>query len=91
MANLLRTTVTLPDDLLRRAKIISIKENKTLSQLIRESLEKRIREEGFSPPTKEELLSLIGTIEPRTPMFKNPRQYIEKLRKESDELRNFSG
>lgn len=40
MANLLRTTITMPEDLLLLAKIISAQEDKNLSQLIRESLEK---------------------------------------------------
>ena len=40
MDNLLRTTITLPENLLRLAKVVSAQENKTLSQLIREALEK---------------------------------------------------
>ena len=40
MDNLLRTTTTLPENLLRLAKIVSAQEDKTLSQLIREALEK---------------------------------------------------
>lgn len=91
MANLLRTTITLPEDLLKIAKLTSVKEGKTLSKLIRESLEKRIKEGELLPPTKEELLSLMGTIEPITPMFKNPSKYIARLREESDEHRDFSG
>lgn len=39
MANLLRTTITLPENLLQLAKIISTQESKSLSQLIREVLE----------------------------------------------------
>lgn len=40
MNNLLRTTITLPEELLRLAKIVSAQEDKTLSQLVREALEK---------------------------------------------------
>ncbi|MBL7159497.1 hypothetical protein ISS85_03405 [Candidatus Microgenomates bacterium] len=40
MDNLLRTTITLPENLLRLAKVVSAQEDKTLSQLIREALEK---------------------------------------------------
>lgn len=90
MSNLLRTTITLPEDLLRIAKLASVKEGKTLSGLIRESLEKRIKEGELLPPTKEDLLSLMGTIKPTTPMFKNPRKYVKELREEKDEYRNFS-
>lgn len=91
MANFLRTTITLPEDLLKIAKITSAKEGKSLSELIREGLEKRIHDKRFAPPSKKELLSLMGTIEPKTPMFKNPGKYTEKLRRESDEHRGFSG
>lgn len=85
MANLLRTTITVPEDLLKLAKITSVEEGKTLSELIRESLERRIFGKKASFPTKEELLFLMGTIKPKTPMFKNPSRFIRRLREESDE------
>lgn len=90
MKNLLRTTITLPEDLLKLAKLTSIKEGKTLSGLIRESLERRVKEGELLPPTKAELLSLMGTIKPITPMFKNPKKYMKELREEKDEYRDFS-
>lgn len=88
MANLLRTTITLPEDLLEMAKLVSVKEKKTLSELIRESLREKIsrRKPLYS---KKELFSLAGSIDSDAPMFKNPRKYIEELRKESDEGRRF--
>lgn len=88
MANLLRTTITLPEELLKRAKITAVSEEKTLSELIRESLEERIGK--LSPPSKEELLSLMGTIKPETPFFKDPSEYIRRLREESNEHRDLS-
>lgn len=42
MTNLSRTTITLPRSLLKRAKIAAIEADKTLSQLVRESLEEAI-------------------------------------------------
>lgn len=90
MANLLRTTVTIPENLLKLAKLTSVKEGKTLSELIRESLEEKLANKK-PPYSKKELFSLAGSIDSDSPMFKNPRKYIEKLREESDEHRNFSG
>ena len=90
MASLSRTTIILPEDLLKIAKLASVKEGKSLSALIRESLERRIKEGEIMPPTKEDLLSLMASIKPTTPMFKNPTKYINRLREESDEHRSFS-
>lgn len=90
MTSLLRTTITLPEDLLKAAKLASVKEDKTLSELIRESLREKL---SFKKPrySKKELFSLAGSIDSDSPMFENPRKYIRKLREESDELRDFSG
>lgn len=90
MANLMRTTVTIPEDLLKLAKIASVNESKTLSEIIREGLEIRVNGKRNLPPSKKELLSLMGMIKPKTPMFKNPSSYIRRLRVESDENRSFS-
>lgn len=89
MANLLRTTITLPEDLLEMAKLVSVKEKITLSELIRESIREKIsrRKPLYS---KKELFSLMGSIDSKSPMFKNPRKYIGKMREESDEHRDFS-
>ena len=43
MNNLVRTTITLPQDLLKEAKLRTIEENKNLSLLIREVLVKELR------------------------------------------------
>lgn len=88
MTNLLRTTITLPEDLLEMAKLVSIKEKKTLSEFIRESIKEKI---GRKKPlySKKRLFALAGSIDSDAPMFKNPRKYIEELRKESDEGRHF--
>jgi len=84
MANLLRTTITVPEDLLKKAKLTAVKEEKTLSESIREALEEKIAPK--SPLySKKELFSLAGSIESSSPMFKNPRKYFEKLRAESDD------
>lgn len=90
MANFLRTTITVPESLLRQVKLMAVGEGKTLSEFIREALKKKISSKK-PPYSKKELFSLAGSIDSDTPMFKNPRKYIEKLRRESDEHRNFSG
>jgi len=89
MSNLLRTTITVPEELLRKTKLMAVGENKTLSELIREALEAKIASKK-PPYSKKELFSLAGSIEPRSPLFKNPRKYIKNLRAESDEQRDFS-
>lgn len=89
MTNLLRTTITLPEDLLEMAKLVSIREKKTLSELIRESIKEKIsRKKALY--SKKRLFSLMGSIKSNSPMFKNPERYIKELREEKDEYRNFS-
>lgn len=84
MTNLLRTTITVPAELLKFTKLRAVEENKTLSEFVREALEEKITP---AKPlyTKKELFSLAGTIRPTTAFFKNPRKYIERLRAESNE------
>lgn len=90
MTNLLRTTITLPEDLLEMAKLICIKEKKTLSELVRESIKEKVRREK-PLYSKKELFSLMGSIKSDSPMFKNPEKYVKELREESDEHGNFFG
>lgn len=85
MNGLLRTTITLPTDLLKLAKITSAKKGKTLSELVREGLLRTISEDRDLPPSREELLAVMGTVKSDSPMFKNPASYIRKLRELSDE------
>lgn len=89
MTNLLRTTITLPEDLLEMAKLVSIKEKKTLSELIRESIKEKISRKK-APYSKKRLFALMGSIKSDSPMFKDPEKYIRELREEKDEYRNFS-
>lgn len=89
MDNLIRTTITLPKNLLRKAKVVSVAEDKNLSELIREALEKRIAKKE-TKAGEVDLLSLAGIIEPKTAMFKNPMRYINLLRENSDESKNSS-
>ena len=42
MSNLIKTTITVPEDLLDKAKFRALQEKKTLSMLIRESLYERV-------------------------------------------------
>lgn len=42
MGNLLRTTITLPEELLKLAKLRSVDEDKSLSQLVREAIEEKL-------------------------------------------------
>ncbi|OGF99617.1 hypothetical protein A3D78_04580 [Candidatus Gottesmanbacteria bacterium RIFCSPHIGHO2_02_FULL_39_14] len=42
MADMVKTTIMLPEDILREAKITAVNEKTTLSKVIRESLETRL-------------------------------------------------
>ena len=42
MSNLVKTTITLPEDILHKAKLAAVKEKTTVSQLIREALDNRL-------------------------------------------------
>lgn len=58
--NLIRTTVVIPEDLLRTAKLFAILENKTVSDLIRDGLRDRLR--GKEEKKTEDPMSLLGTF-----------------------------
>ncbi|OGM20981.1 hypothetical protein A2714_02270 [Candidatus Woesebacteria bacterium RIFCSPHIGHO2_01_FULL_38_9] len=42
MTNIVKTTLNIPEDILQKAKLLSVEEKKTLSKIITESLEQRI-------------------------------------------------
>lgn len=42
MNNLVKTTITLPEDLLQTAKLVALQERKTLSALMREAVNDRV-------------------------------------------------
>lgn len=42
MTNVVKTTLNIPEDLLQKAKLLSVQEKKTLSKIITEALEQRI-------------------------------------------------
>lgn len=46
MADLVKTTVTLPEEIFRLAKITALQEKTTLSKLIREALDQRLYKTG---------------------------------------------
>lgn len=56
--NLIRTTVVIPEDMLRAAKLFAIAENKTVSDLIRDGLRARLR--GIDEKKIEDPMSLLG-------------------------------
>lgn len=89
MNNLIRTTITLPTDLLKLSKILAVREGKTMSGLVRELLSEKVEIKKLSSPV-EEIISLAGTVKSDSPMFKNPRQYIRLQRQISDEHRQIS-
>lgn len=48
----MKTTVEIPDDLFKRAKVLAAQEGLSMKQLITESLQQRVR--GHSPETRLE-------------------------------------
>ncbi len=52
-------TLSLPKALLKRIKAIAVKEDKSLSELLRESLEEKIRESTGYKKAKEKHLRLL--------------------------------
>ncbi len=59
MQNLVKTTLTIPEELLQQAKITAIKENTTLSQLVREGLFERVQLKR-SPSKSKDPMRLLG-------------------------------
>lgn len=57
---LVKTTVTIPEDIIRQAKLVALSENTTLSDLIRSALEDKVK-----PHKKKKLkdpMKLAGTF-----------------------------
>jgi hypothetical protein len=52
-------TLSLPKSLLRKAKMIALKQEKSLSQFMKESLEEKIREASGYKAAKERQLKLL--------------------------------
>jgi len=55
MKNIIRTTITLPEDVLEKAKLVAVLEKTTLSGLLRKMLEKQI-----TPVKKSKLHMQLG-------------------------------
>jgi metal-responsive CopG/Arc/MetJ family transcriptional regulator len=53
MSDLVKTTITLPDDLRREARAKAIREGKNLSLVVRELLREYIKEDTQLEPEKE--------------------------------------
>ncbi len=58
MSQIVRTTITLPEQLLYEAKIYAIGQKTNLSQLVRSLLSQKL----LSPPKPKSLLKLSGTL-----------------------------
>lgn len=60
MQNLVKTTVTIPEDILKRAKLVAIQEKTTLSEILRDALKKRVY--GYTRTTKKDPLKFMGVF-----------------------------
>ncbi|OGM32510.1 hypothetical protein A2803_03530 [Candidatus Woesebacteria bacterium RIFCSPHIGHO2_01_FULL_44_21] len=58
MPNLVRTTILLPEDLAQAAKMKALQEKKSLSELIRETLEPRVSGAKPAKPAGDPMASL---------------------------------
>ncbi len=58
MANTVRTTILLPEELAQAAKLKALQEKKSLSELIREALEPKISELKPARPAGDPMASL---------------------------------
>ena len=52
-------TLALPKDLIRRAKSMAVSEDKSISQLLKETLEKRLKDETNFKSAKRRQLALL--------------------------------
>ena len=82
MKNLVKTTVTIPEDILQAAKFTAFNEKTTLSSLIREALKKRIYG-GKSSSIKKNPIKLLGKFKLGATKIYNKRSdlYEEHLRR----------
>ena len=60
MADIVKTTITIPEDELMRAKMAAIQENKTLSEIIREAIAQRIPGRTAKREKKKDPMRLAG-------------------------------
>lgn len=81
MADLVKTTVTIPENILQRAKIVALREKTTLSKIIREALEEKVsRKRGR---IVKDPMKLLGTFSIGIKNIYNKRSdlYEEHLRR----------
>lgn len=60
MADLVKTTIMIPEDELKQAKMAAIRENKTLSEIIRDALVERTPRRAIRGVKKKDPLRLAG-------------------------------
>jgi hypothetical protein len=53
-------TLSLPEDLIRRAKLQAVRENKSLNQFVREAMEYRVELESGYQGARQRHLKLLG-------------------------------
>lgn len=62
MADMVKTTITLPEDLLQEAKFVALQEKTTLSKIIREGVAARIGKKINKVKTKKNPMRFAGVL-----------------------------
>lgn len=60
MADLVKTTITIPEDILKRAKLVALQEKTTLSEILRDALKKRVY--GYTRTINKDPLKFMGAF-----------------------------
>jgi hypothetical protein len=69
----MRTTLDLPDDLLKRAKIAAVERGTTLRQFVGEALERELRERGAGPRRRRVRFPIFDSRSPGALRLTNAR------------------
>lgn len=77
----MRTTLDLPDDILRRAKIAAVERGSSLRQLVTDALRREI--EGTAPSTRRRMTSPPITLSADAPLRKLSPDAVKRLDAES--------
>jgi hypothetical protein len=71
----MKTTVEIPDDLFRQAKVVAALEGLSMKQLITESLQRRIASEGKNPETAPPWKRAFGAMR----SYRKENRRIERI------------
>ncbi len=85
VSNLIKTTITLPEDLLQRAKFTAIHEKTTVSQIMRDALDTRTRKPKL-PVKKVNPMRYLGVFKLgiKEPYKKREDLYEDHIKRKMD-------